>query len=108
MNIGPPAIVISEDTKYARINDTVELICNVSSNPDSSISWFHDDKLIKQTTPLESLNSITDRKLGDSVLSKLSAQIKSKSEYGHYRCQAINNFGISQKAIELKEKSKSS
>lgn len=98
-------IVILEDTKYASIYDTVHLICYVYSNPDSSIDWFHEDKLVKETTSLQALNELTE--IGHVEKSKLTVYLQSKSQLGRYRCQATNNLGISQKAITLKEKSKS-
>ena len=79
------------------MNGKVLLECNVSSNPLSTIIWYHDGK------PIET--NISSSKKNEQA-SHLTVNIDSNSKFGAYKCQANNTLGSDEKVITLLEERK--
>ncbi|CAH0562390.1 unnamed protein product [Brassicogethes aeneus] len=84
LNVTSPAQIVQISSPiFAKIHESVTLVCLVQGYPIEEVMWFKEDKLIVEGSKMESINSTLKN-------STLSIEEVKKSDNGSYICKSTN------------------
>ena len=95
-----PPKTTAEATVYATLDDHLDIICVVTSQPAPTVKWYSGNRLfngeMSRTTAID-VNVYESRLVLHSIEDR---------HFGTYRCEARNLLGKSEKEIIVKRKSR--